>query len=196
MARLQGRGIPEFKSRLYGAMRIDDVRQASGAVSGMFPADLVRHAKITLKNSTITRTWHERARAEYTDYERLDHQAMEHYYRELAAATGDADAYHKFGYRLMREKRYHEALEIFQQVLVLDAGHNNTHFNMAACYEYLNDLPQALDYYGKEAEVDPDDRDIHYRLGRVYENGALPGGAGPPAEGRGDHGSGCRPPGL
>lgn len=168
MARLKGRGMPEFKSRLYKAMSIGDVRRGLGDLSGTFPADLVRHAKIVLKNSTITSTWEERARHETDDYERLDHLARENYYRQMAVAAGNADAYHKFGYQLMREKKYHEALKVFSQVLELDARHNNTYFNMAACYEYLNDLPQALEYYNKEGEIDPGDKDVPYRLGRVY----------------------------
>ena len=167
MASLRGRGIPEFQSRLYQAMNPDEVRNATGEQSVAFPADLVRHTRQTLGNSTITRTWENLAKAETDQYEQLDLLARQIYFQDMTSVTDDAGVYHKFGYQLMREKRYQEALNVFRQVLEKDAEHNNTLFNMGACYEYLNDLPRALEYYQKEADVDPDDKDVPYRLGRV-----------------------------
>ena len=61
-----------------------------------------------------------------------------------------------------------EALTAFREVLELGEKYNNTHFNMGACYEYLEELPQALHHYKKEAELDPGDRDVPYGIGRVY----------------------------
>ena len=168
MAKLKGRGIPRFQAGLYQAMDIDELRGGLGEVPEEFPADLVRQAKFALSNSTITQTWEGLARTGSDDYEQQDFRARQLYYRKMTSITDSADGYHKFGYQLMREKKYHEALEVFSLVLEKDVKHNNTYFNMAACYEYLNNLPEALVYYRKEAEVDPDDKDVPYRLGRVY----------------------------
>lgn len=168
MARLKGRGIPEFQARLYRAMDIEDVREAFGEVPLEFPADMARHADLILGDSTITQTWERLAREAVDNYEQQDIRARQLYYQKMTSVTDSADGYHKYAYQLMREKRYHEALEVFRKVLEKDAKHNNTYFNMGACYEYLNSLPEALIYYRKETEVDPDDKDVHYRLGRVY----------------------------
>jgi hypothetical protein len=168
MARIRGRGIPNFKSRLRKAMKISDVQSTMDSVSPSFPADLVMHSRKMMKNSSFTRRWEALAKAYSNHYLARHVLALEHYYLELAALGRGADAYHKLGYQLMRSEKYLEALTAFRKVLQLDEKHNNTHFNMGACYEYLGDLPQALRHYEKEAELDPNDKDVSYRIGRVY----------------------------
>jgi predicted membrane-bound spermidine synthase len=168
MARLRGRGIPDFKSRLRQTMKISDVQNAMDTISPAFPADLVMHTRIMLKNSSLTRRWESLAKSGADQYEALHSLALQHYYLELASLGAGADAYHKFGYQLMRSEKYEQALTVFYKVLEMDEEHNNTHFNMGACYEYLGDLPQALHHYEKEAELDPDDKDVPYRIGRVH----------------------------
>ncbi len=168
MARLRGRGIPKFKDRLRHAMKIDDIRSAMDSTPAFFPADLVSHSKQILGNSSFSRQWESLAKAEAGDYGHKQRLARQYYFRQLAAAGGNADVYHEYGYQLMGEKKYRQALEFFRKALALDDRHNDTYFNMGACYEYLGEFPQAVTYYEKESEIDPDDEDVAYRIGRIY----------------------------
>ncbi len=168
MARLSGRGIAAFKRRLRKAMDLERVRAALAPVGADYPADLVWHTVLRLKDSLFTRRWKQLALRYRADFERVYADAETRYRARLLAAGGSADAWHELGYRLMREHRYAQALEAFGQALARDAAHNNTHFNIAVCYERLGRYANALAHYLREAAVDPGDEDVSCRIGRVY----------------------------
>jgi len=184
MARLSGRGITAFKTRLRQAMALDVVQQSLTDGLDYQPAELVWHAVMRLKNSSFARQWKRLAEKKSTaqgrdDFEQSYAQVQQEYFERLygnkSAAKGGAEqstkqrakALHKYGYRLMRARQFQAALRAFEQVLLLDATYNNTHFNMAACYEYLGDFERAIDYYQREMQIGFDDEDVPYRIGRV-----------------------------
>jgi len=170
MARLRGRGIAAFKQRLRQSMDLEQVRRALGRTSPDYPAELVWHSMLRLKNSSFTRRWKQLATQYNSAFEPSYRTVQQRYLQRLESGGSNASTFHELGYRLMRAHQYHEALLAFQRAIGLDAGHNNTHFNMAACYERLGDYPNALKHYQRERALDPDDDDVAYRLGRVYVN--------------------------
>ncbi|ATX82589.1 putative spermidine synthase with an N-terminal membrane domain [Mariprofundus ferrinatatus] len=167
MAKLSSRGIGEFKLRLLDEMGMHHFDEASFGQSVKFSAAVARQADIMLGDSSITRRFH--AVAEGLDGKTLSLEMAAHReYVEAVVEAGNVDALHQYGYKLMRKGRYGLALEVFRQVVLLDANHNNSNFNIAACYEYLGNYPLALSYYQKELSVDAGDFDATYRIGRVY----------------------------
>ena len=167
MARLTGRGIGLFKSRLLDEMGFHHFDDSVLGGSKLLPAALVKNASVMLGNSSITRKW--RAVAEDGTGDFLQQEMITHnYYVQALVEAGNVNALHKYGSKLMRQERYGLALQVFHQTVLMDEKHNNTHFNMGACYEYLRNYSVALKYYEKEVEVDPTDIDAFYRSGRVY----------------------------
>ncbi|ATX78964.1 putative spermidine synthase with an N-terminal membrane domain [Mariprofundus aestuarium] len=167
MAKLSGRGIGLFKSRLLDEMGF---HHFDGSVLGgakLLPAAVVKNASVMLGESSITRRWRAITEGGVGDLLQQDMNAH-HYYVQALVEAGNVNALHKYGSKLMRQKRYGLALQVFHQAIFMDGRHNNTHFNMGACYEYLGNYPVALKYYEKEIEVDPTDIDAFYRIGRVY----------------------------
>jgi len=168
MARLSGRGIEDFKQRLRQAMDLEQVRRAVGRTPPTYPAELVWHTVLRLRDSSFTRRWKALA-LQYDEHFEQSYRAVQQYYLQRLYASGsNADAFHHLGYRLMKSHQYHEALSAFRRALELDASHNNTHFNMAACFERLGDFPSALEHYQREGVIDPEDEDLPYRFGRIY----------------------------
>jgi len=168
MARLSGRGIAGFKRRLRQRMNLDTVRHAVGKTTAMYPSELVWHTELRLKNSSFTRRWKALALQYRTDFEQTYHRIQQDYLQRLLTADSHAGVFHELGFRLMQSHRYREALTAFQYALDRDSRHVNTHFNMAACYEYLGDFRHALQYYRMAGQLDPNDKDVPFRMGRVY----------------------------
>lgn len=168
MASLSGRGIPAFKQRLRHTMNLKTLRKALGPTSPDYPAELVWHTLFRLRNTSFTRRWKTLARHYRNDFESSYRAVQKHYIQRLYASSSDAGVFHQLGYRLLRSQQYHLALTVFQHTLDLDARHNNTHFNMAVCYERLGDFRNALKHYHLEQQIDPGDEDIPYHLGRIY----------------------------
>ncbi|MDQ6996705.1 MAG: spermine synthase, partial [Mariprofundus sp.] len=167
MARLSGRGIAGFKQRLSRSMDLKQLRGALGQLTQTYPAELVWHTELRLGNAMFTHRWKELAKEYDADFDASYH-AVEQRYMQRFFASSNADALHYLGYRLMKSHQYQAALSAFRHVLELDASHNNSHFNMAACYERIGDFNNALKHYRWEERIDPDDEDVPYRIGRVY----------------------------
>ncbi len=169
IARLKNKGIPRFKAILESRARVEDVQAPLSAMGDWKPARLVVEAEQRLDEDTyIARRWSALVRAGAADYEQ-DYAAAElDYWERLAALAGTAKAHHKYGYRLLQNKRYEEAIGQFRQVLALDSRYDNAYFNIGACYEALGNHALALDNYQRELAVDSGDREAVYRIGRNY----------------------------
>ncbi|WP_167631351.1 tetratricopeptide repeat protein [Mariprofundus ferrooxydans] len=168
MARLRQRGIPAFKSRLRRQMNLDDIRHVVSAQSPLFPGDLVWHTKTRLGDSSLTRRWRQLSVQAVPDFDVRYADAQGYYATALHDAHATPAALHEFGYLLMREGWYADAIAVFKYVLRQDPEHRYTAFNLGACYEYSGDLPAALRAYEEAGRVEPDDADVPYRIGRVY----------------------------
>jgi len=167
MARLRKRGYRNFQYRLRDSMRLAPVREVLTPMVDWNPFHLVLHLETLLEESRYVRKWKELVAEQVPDFEERYKAASIDYYWRYASTVNTASAYHHLGFLMMKNNQYREAIGIFRQALEIDSTHNNTHFNIGACYEYLEVYPSALDEYRLELTVDPRDSDVSYRMGRV-----------------------------
>ena len=90
------------------------------------------------------------------------------YWKNMAVSRGKALDDHKYGYWLYRNKQYRDSIKQYQKALALNPKQDNANYNIAVSYTKLGELDKALEFYAKELEVDPDDRDVPYEMGVVY----------------------------
>ncbi|MEO1996170.1 MAG: spermine synthase, partial [Planctomycetaceae bacterium] len=167
MARLRQRGIAEFKKRLRSHMSVAESRNSLAGALDWDPHRLLFHVRELLGDSSITDRWATLVQRESIGFEMGLKQADAEYHRIRSEYLQTADARHKYGYRLMQIARYNPAIAEFQRVLKLDSQRDNTHFNIAACYEYMRVFDEALKHYRLEHIVDPSDNSVPYRIARV-----------------------------
>jgi len=169
MTRLRKRGIRRFKKRLRARMSLSGSRKALTPEIVWNPYHLILYSQALLGNSTITDRWNHLVRARLPKYKEGLSRAELNFYAEYARTAGTAKAHHKYGFRLLRNRRYREAIREFRAALVIDPRHDNTHFNLGACYERLGVFDLALKEYQQELAVDPSDNDVPRRIRRVSD---------------------------
>ncbi len=167
MARLRKRGYRNFQYRLRDSMRLAPVREAITPMVDWNPFHLVLHLETLLEDSRYVRRWKALVAEQEPDFEERYNEASIDLYRKYAAAVNTATAYHHLGFLLMKNDQYRKAIAMYRRALEIDSTHNNTHFNIGACYEYMEMYPRALEEYNLELTVDPRDSDVSYRVGRV-----------------------------
>jgi len=166
MARLRRRGYDGFKRRLRAAMRPERVGPLLAGPLEFDPLRLPVAAAMILGDSSLTDRWKEVVLAAPGDTARF-HSLLGAKLIEFARASGTADAFHRAGFTLMEQGAYKRAVAAFLQALALNPRRDNSNFNIGACYEYLGMYDEAARYYRRERDVDPDDDDVPYRIGRV-----------------------------
>lgn len=166
MARLTKSGIPEFKARLRKAIDLPHIKAYSNPGSNMFPADLLRHAKRMIDDSSIERSLKKISKRMPSSGQKRLAELM--YWRNMATGRGKALDYHKYGYWLYRNRRFEESIKQYRQALALNPKQNNANYNIAISYTKLSKFERALKFFGKELEVDPKDQDAPYEMGVVY----------------------------
>ena len=168
MTRLRERGYTDFQDRLTDQMNLADLKRTLSGNLTWDPVSLLLHTEDVLGDSRFTRRWKELVGAEIDDLEERLASSEISVEEEFLEVVGSADLYHKLGFHFMENSRYRKAIAYFEKALELDTQRDNAYFNIGACYEYLRDYPLAIEFYKLEREVDPDDTDVPYRLGRVY----------------------------
>ncbi len=149
-------------------MNLADLKRTLSGNLTWDPVSLLLHTEDVLGDSRFTRRWKELVGAEIDDLEERLASSEISVEEEFLEVVGSADLYHKLGFHFMENSRYRKAIAYFEKALELDTQRDNAYFNIGACYEYLRDYPLAIEFYKLEREVDPDDTDVPYRLGRVY----------------------------
>ncbi|GAB4365526.1 MAG: tetratricopeptide repeat protein [Calditrichia bacterium] len=61
-------------------------------------------------------------------------------------------------------EKYQEAIELYQGILSQGYQSAEVYFNLGNCYYRLNEIGQAILYYEKARQLDPQDPDIQYNL--------------------------------
>ncbi|BBL73431.1 hypothetical protein MishRS11D_05290 [Methylomagnum ishizawai] len=169
IARLKHKGIPRFKAVLESRVQLDHVRDYLTALGEWKPARLVVEAGQRLdKEAYLTRRWSALVRAAAQDYRRDYAVADFDYWQALVDQTPTAKAHHKYGYRLLENGRYEEAIAQFRQALALDGRYDNAYFNIGSAYEAMGNRAAALENYQRELAVDGGDQEALYRMGRSY----------------------------
>ncbi len=77
-------------------------------------------------------------------------------YKWLEEKHGNsADFYNEYGYFLLHQKRYGEAIEKFEKQVALDPDHANAHDSLGDGYRAAGRLEDAANAYRKALEIDP-----------------------------------------
>jgi len=166
MARLQTRGLPQFSKRLLSAFDIDMVKRALGPVSEAFPGDFIAHHEDRLGNANITERW-KKVLAGTPNLSYKAKLADLDWRMSRARLENSADAWYAVGVQLSHMHRDQDAIEVFNQVLVMDPTQNNAHFYLGTSFERLGKPDKALVSYRAEMQVDPKDKDADLRIGRL-----------------------------
>ena len=70
--------------------------------------------------------------------------------------------------KLYRDKKYDDALALFQKVVGLDPGNAAAYNGMGLCYHAQGKRDLAIDLFQKSVERDPNVSTVYYNLGRAY----------------------------
>ena len=52
-------------------------------------------------------------------------------------------------------KKYDKAIELFSDINKIDKNNQDAYYNIALCYEYLDNKVRAYEYYKKLLEINP-----------------------------------------
>jgi len=166
MAHLQETGIPLFKRKLMAGFNIQEIENALAFTPKEFPADFIKHTESRLKGSVLYRAW--KKELAKTDDAENTKELAELYFRKIRMqemkTTVDRHAY---AYQLIVLNRYAEAIEVLNQLLVMDPKYDNAYYNLGVCFEALGQFNKAIASFKKELEIDAKDLDAEYRIGRL-----------------------------
>ncbi|RMG54512.1 MAG: spermine synthase [Gammaproteobacteria bacterium] len=167
MAHVDRRGIPQLKRRILEQMSAREISRALQRSESSLAPEWLWHAWLRLEDSDFTLAWQQWLQQRDKDFRQKLEAVIRDYDRRLQRASADADVFHHFGYVMMQMDYIEDAMLLFRQTLKLDPLHDNTHFNLATCHEWLGQPKQALDHYLQEYKIDPNDEDVPWRIGRV-----------------------------
>lgn len=88
-------------------------------------------------------------------------------YRKLIdAQTPIAEVYQKAGFILQKQKRYREAIQLYEHADILLPDNLWTNKHLAQCNKLAGDITMALEYYQKVEAVQPDNLNIALQIGQ------------------------------
>ena len=83
--------------------------------------------------------------------------------------TGKASVYYKQGVLALKEKKYRDAIEAFDNAIAIDKNLAYVWNDRASCFRALDDSPKALDSVKQAVELDPNNPEFLYNLGEILE---------------------------
>ncbi len=89
---------------------------------------------------------------------------------QLAQESPSADIYYEQGRADFNLKRYEQAIERFGQAIVLNPLHANALYSLGLSYEALGENKEALYYYNKVADLNPDDEGVKTKVKALEGN--------------------------
>jgi predicted O-linked N-acetylglucosamine transferase (SPINDLY family) len=79
----------------------------------------------------------------------------------------NADAYHLLGLIAFQKRDFPQAAQLIQKALSINQSSTLFMTNLAKAYEELGEDKKAVALYGKAIEMDPNQHEIHFRLGNA-----------------------------
>lgn len=167
MASVQKRQFKEFRQPLVESITLDRVAKLLEPAMKYDPIEHITHVRSALESSSITSQLDLLGTIYVNDFIVRADQGEMHINEMLAEGAQDAASYHKLGDQYRMRDRYVDAITQYRKALAIDPKHKFTLFNLAASFEYLGELENALAEYQRAAQQDPKDADVPYRLARV-----------------------------
>jgi len=69
--------------------------------------------------------------------------------------------------KLVVEEKYETAIEVYKQILELDADKETINFNIAELYHRLGNLTEAMNYYLYVLELNPDNKRANVKIDMI-----------------------------
>lgn len=69
--------------------------------------------------------------------------------------------------KLVVEEKYETAIEVYKQILELDADKEIINFNIAELYHRLGNLTEAMNYYLYVLELNPDNKRANVKIDMI-----------------------------
>lgn len=168
MARLDDRYVGQWGTALYQKMGLSDVKTALEPAMKVDLFDLAWHTEsLYEESSNLTARRLEVVEAEMEDFREKYLPKKVQYSKELAETAQTAQAHHDYGYQLMMQRRFAEAVEQEQKAVAIDPHFKNAYFNIALYYEGLERFDLAVQNYLRHRQTRPFDNRISLALGRV-----------------------------
>jgi len=96
------------------------------------------------------------------------HEAQQHLYQALRINPHYPEAYNNLGRLLYKQKRFSEAIPLFEKALRLNPDYFEAHYNLANTFSQLNQFTRAQYYYQTAVSLHPEHADAHHNLGLIY----------------------------
>ena len=139
-----------------------------------FAADMIEahdqslffHKKIIEDNPFCTHAWYNISHA-YTSLNQPE-AAIDALEYVLAIDDTYEVAYLDIAELYINKKNYKKALEYYLEAESFFKYYKEVFFHIGLCYEQLNEMNKARNYYRKSIAIDPKCFDTNYRIGRTY----------------------------
>ena len=120
----------------------------------------------TLLANALLQEKHTRELANYLLQKNYLEEACTLYEKLLDEGTTEAEIYQKAGYIRQKQKKYAEAIRLYQQADLFASDNLWTNQHLAQCYKLMGDQAQALTYYRKVEAVQPENLNIALQIGQ------------------------------
>jgi serine/threonine protein kinase/Tfp pilus assembly protein PilF len=120
--------------------------------------------RLTEREKMVISAWIESWRGNWAE-------AARHYKILVSRYPDDRVSWFNLGNQYLRLKLHDDALEAYAEALRVDPMHVSSHVNIATCYNILENVEMALEYYNKAFELKPDQitsYNINHEYGYAY----------------------------
>ena len=102
------------------------------------------------------------------DEAKLPDKAVAAAVRSVEVDPTNTDAQFNLGYMQMKQKKFAEAIKVFDKVLELDPGMEYAYLQLGYCHTQLKQYQNAVDVYKKLVEIVPENADAWLGIGYNY----------------------------
>ncbi|WP_371186241.1 2OG-Fe(II) oxygenase family protein [Thalassotalea maritima] len=99
------------------------------------------------------------------------HQSAETLFKKaLNRQQTNPSLYFNFANHTLAQKKFTDAIKLYQQCIAIDSAHYNAHYNLGIAATHNNQLPLAIKHLVKAVELQPNNANIDIALGIAYKN--------------------------
>jgi spermidine synthase len=173
MARHQYQGYSGFRVRLSRYVTAAGMEGLNTPAFTWNPAHFLAHAEDALGDGWLASAIRQAVVPSGLEGERFRSLARADFFRDRAALTDSARDHYYEGVWARRGENYDRAIEAFSKCLDRKPDFNNAWFGIALSHERSGAVDEAINAYRLELEIDPKDRDVWPRLGRLLHGKGL-----------------------
>ena len=166
MAQSGRSGFGSFLEALGNGLSLERLQRSIKVDKDWNPIELLLHTQVQLGNHPLAMQWRTILMEQVADFDDQYVKTLwtleKQQYEDAPQSTQDF----KYANLLVRQGQYEAAIPLYQNVLEEDPYRNNAWLYLGTCYEALEQYESAIEHYQKELDVDFDDFEVRYRVGR------------------------------